>query len=164
MSAITLYTLYLFNYGDDERLKFEENRYTDLTYVPKCFIYFLIQGDEVVYVGQTKRGLSRVYSHSDKVYDKIYCITVEESALDKWENYYILKYSPMYNKKLNTEMMYSISKIKNKLKENSEINVTKTQIKQAIKKLQISPIFVDMSAYIYVDDFYIIEDYFRRIY
>ena len=44
-------------------MKFKEDVYIDLTDTPMTFIYFLIYNEDVVYVGQTTRGLTRVYSH-----------------------------------------------------------------------------------------------------
>ena len=56
-------------------MKFEEGSYIDLTDIPKCFIYFLIDNEEVVYVGQTTKGLSRVeVHHKDKLFDRVYAI------------------------------------------------------------------------------------------
>ena len=73
-------------------MKFEEKQFTDLTDIPLVFVYFLLQDGEVVYVGQTTRGLQRVYQHiSTKNFNKIYIIEVNEWELDYQEDFYINK-------------------------------------------------------------------------
>ena len=54
-------------------------------------IYFLMDGDEVVYVGQSKTGLARPYSHKDKKFTKIAIINCKESELDDKETEFIKK-------------------------------------------------------------------------
>lgn len=67
----------------------------------KTGIYFLIKNDEVVYVGQTKRGLARIYNHEEKEWDSFYFVKVEnQKDLLKKEKYFINKYKPIYNKEL----------------------------------------------------------------
>lgn len=61
-------------------------------------IYFLIKGDTVVYVGQSKNVYSRIRRHLDtKVFDKINVIACEESELNRLESMYIRKFSPVLN-------------------------------------------------------------------
>ena len=108
-------------------MKFEEKQFTDLTDIPFVFVYFLLQGDEVVYVGQTTRGLQRVYQHIlTKNFNKIYIIEVDEEELDYQEDFYIDKYKPKYNKLLKNKFRIEISSAASRI--NKELN--------PIKKLQ----------------------------
>lgn len=91
----------------------------------KChyiFIYFLCAGDEVVYVGQTRVGLYRPFSHRDKEYNRVKILPCEETQLDYLEEYYIKKYKPKYNIMCNgRESQKSIIKVKNKHKKSKNI-------------------------------------------
>lgn len=71
--------------------------------LPTCFVYFLVDGKEVVYVGQTTKGIVRPLSHSDKEFTDIMIMEVSPENLDYLEEYYISKYSPKYNKILRTQ-------------------------------------------------------------
>lgn len=62
------------------------------------FIYFLMQGKEIVYVGQTKMGLSRVLFHcNNKVFDSYTMVQCKEEELNDREAYYIHIFEPKYN-------------------------------------------------------------------
>ena len=64
-------------------MNFAENENSRiLPNVQSPIIYFLMDEDEVVYVGQSKIGLSRPYSHKDKKFTKIAIINCKESELD----------------------------------------------------------------------------------
>jgi hypothetical protein len=67
------------------------------------FIYFLIKNEEVVYVGQTSKGVCKIYQHlANKDFDKVYTLWVrDKKELNKLKKFYILKYKPIYNKKYN---------------------------------------------------------------
>jgi hypothetical protein len=67
------------------------------------YIYFLMQGDEVVYVGQTRVGISRPLGHNDKDYDSFYMKRCKPNLLDKREREMILKYQPIYNGNYNND-------------------------------------------------------------
>lgn len=84
--------------------------------LPECFVYFLLDGKEVVYVGQTKSGLSRPLSHKNKVFDRIAILKCNEQELDDLENKFILKYSPRYNKMINRGNCSSFNMIKANLR------------------------------------------------
>jgi|GEM_PF-6135459 len=61
-------------------------------------VYFLIKGDMVVYVGQSKNVYARIRRHLDsKAFDKINVIACEESELNRLERMYIRKFSPILN-------------------------------------------------------------------
>lgn len=79
--------------------KFDEPEYVHMTLPnPDCFIYFLCQGDVVVYVGQTHSGLYRPYSHhKDKQFDNVKIIPCKLNELDALERHFIEKYQAHYN-------------------------------------------------------------------
>lgn len=79
----------------------------------KCFIYFLLKGGEVVYVGKTSSGISIPLSHNDKDYDTVEVIACPADMLDSEESRYIDKYKPKYNtevwRKIKDFPTYSVS-------------------------------------------------------
>lgn len=85
-------------------MQFEENDKILLN-IPKslcteCFIYFLLQENEVVYVGQTTRGICRPLEHIRyKDFSSIKMLSCTEDMLNELESYYIDKYRPKYNKR-----------------------------------------------------------------
>jgi len=64
-------------------------------------IYFLLFDKEVVYVGQSKKGLPRALSHPDIKHSSIAIYECEISELDYYEDFFIAKYQPIYNKRFN---------------------------------------------------------------
>nr|BAR34037.1 hypothetical protein [uncultured Mediterranean phage uvMED] len=91
-----------------EKFEFDNNR---------AFIYFLLEGQEVIYVGKTTSFLNRVVSHQKnekvskqwvdgklqecesklKKFDNIYMKEIHEDHLDHYEKLYIKCYTPKYN-------------------------------------------------------------------
>ena len=72
----------------------------------KIGIYFLINDDKIVYVGQTKNGLRRIMQHYDKTFNKYSFVETTLEDLDYYEDLYIMKYQPKYN---NFYSFYRIS-------------------------------------------------------
>ena len=75
---------------------------------PECIIYLLLNKGKVRYVGQSIYGLTRVKQHllqKEKVFDDYKIIKCKKEELNDMENYYILKYNPIYNLRLNTNMV-----------------------------------------------------------
>ena len=150
-------------------MKFEESKFLDLTDTPTTFIYFLLDDDEVVYVGQTTRGLARVYAHiRDKHFTKFYIIEHSIEELDYWEDYYIFKYHPKYNKRPNFSCNFSMQRVVHKINEMYTTSIfqykmTKPKLKKILKELNIKPREYDNELYIGIDDFCeivnCIEDY-----
>lgn len=67
-----------------------------------CGVYFLFYQDILVYVGQSVDIDSRLLSHfTTKAFDRYSYIVLSEDELDDVENYYINKYKPIYNSKIN---------------------------------------------------------------
>lgn len=103
----------------------------------KCFVYFLIYKQEVVYVGQTRNGLQRPFSHRNKIFDEVKLLYCDEKELDVTENIYIRKYKPIYNKELNYKVCYTMRKTRNSLEKELNITIYITDIKKIIKILNI---------------------------
>ena len=78
-------------------LKFQESSDLSISKIIYDAIYFLIKNDEVVYVGQTTKGLARPFQHVDKIFDRVEIISVRIEDLNKAEGYFISKYKPKYN-------------------------------------------------------------------
>jgi hypothetical protein len=103
-------------------------------------IYFLIKKDKVVYVGQSKAGLSRVYSHitaNKKDFDSFSYIHISNNEdLDLLEADYIIKFDPIYNLKIHGNKYYkSLDSIKKIL------NIGKVDLNKIIRYKGIKPVF-----------------------
>lgn len=145
-------------------MKFEEENYTDVTKIPSVFIYFLLMDDEVVYVGQTKNGTSRIQAHKyNKDFNKVYVIECCEEDLDYLENEFILKYDPKYNKIPNTRAMIRVDKLAHKL--NIEVSpktrFSINKVSKILDELKINPKYVYHIPYIYDWEYDIILSAFR---
>ena len=68
-----------------------------------CFsgIYFLCEGNDVVYVGQSVNAGSRSTSHRDKQFNSILILPVPEEKLNEIESAFIGLLKPKYNKTLH---------------------------------------------------------------
>lgn len=67
------------------------------------FIYFLINNNKVVYIGQSNKNvLSRISSHlQDKTFNQVYYKAFGlENVMDEYEKKFIIKYRPKYNKEV----------------------------------------------------------------
>lgn len=58
---------------------------------------FIDRKYNVVYVGQSKRGIERAFEHKDKEFDYIKVIPCKLSQLNDMEEKYIKEYNPIYN-------------------------------------------------------------------
>lgn len=109
--------------------------------VPKyqnCFVYFLLKDREVVYVGQTRNGLSRPLSHRDKEFDEIKILYCAGADLDILEDTYIQKYKPFYNKKNNCAIRWSLLRARNCIRKNIGLSdFTVPMLKRLLKELNI---------------------------
>lgn len=93
-------------------MEFEEENCRAVDVGVASYVYFLLQGKEVVYVGQTKNGLTRIYQHKDKVFDMAYVMECDANELNRLENRYIFKYRPKYNKRPNDFEAISLQRVK----------------------------------------------------
>ena len=141
----------------------EKGNILTFTRCDNCFVYFLLQGNEVVYVGQTTVGLSRPFSHYDKEYDSIKVLSCPADKLDETEDRFIIKYKPKYNKIRNHNVIFSLKKVKSLIRENYNPNFNLSSLKKILRELKIEP-FVDEfthSICITVEQYREIEKYFE---
>ena len=125
----------------------------------RAFIYFLIQDDNVVYVGKTKKGLSRPFHHSaDKVFDSVKILPCDESNLDKTESYYIAKYKPLYNRHMGTGEYLSLLTARNVIRKQGETEYTLWDLKHDMKNLGIVSLDFNGRSYIDNNDFKRIQE------
>ena len=141
-------------------MKFNEPEFIDMTYIPKIFVYFLLDNDEVVYVGKTTPGLARVYAHKDKNYNKVYIILCDVTELDFTENKYIAKYLPKYNAIFNTHGLISTNEAISKIRKIFKLPETKPlMLKEMIDVYNSEIINCNGIEYMKEDDLYnIISD------
>lgn len=139
---------------------FEEENSIKIPLEYKSFIYFLIQDGIVVYVGQTKNGLIRPFSHQNKKYNELRIILTDEEKLDLVEDEYILKYMPIYNKKVNT--MYNMKTARDKIREATATEVTINDIKKVMKELNIKLDIYNEHQICRIDDIKKIIEYIKE--
>lgn len=125
---------------------FEETNSINIPIRNKSLIYFLINNDDVVYVGQTKNGLYRPFSHRNKDFNRVEIIECKENELDLLEDYYILKYQPIYNIKINDG--YKLITARNKLRIMCNNNITIRDIKKIVKLLNLKLLKVGKNYYV----------------
>lgn len=68
--------------------------------IPRCGIYFLFSGEDLVYVGQSTNIPARLSSHMGKggiEFDSYTCIGCQPHRLDELEALYTLKFQPKAN-------------------------------------------------------------------
>jgi hypothetical protein len=68
-------------------------------------IYYLIDGNEIVYIGQGVNVWGRIGTHiaeNSKVFDSFFFVFVPSEDLDDYETNEIIKYNPKYNEKLSS--------------------------------------------------------------
>lgn len=144
-------------------MKFEEIGAITIAEYQNTFIYFLLRNGVVVYVGQTKQGLIRPFTHKyDKEYDEIKIIYCKEKALDMLEDKYIEKYKPIYNKTFNLAMNYSLYRTREKIREMFENKITIPILKKIISELEIEIFMINGNSYIKRKDFERIVDYLKK--
>lgn len=80
-----------------------------------CGVYFLIDGEEIVYVGKSTACESRVNVHikdPNKKFDRYKIIPLDEPLISEAEALYILKFTPKYNRKLYPIKSYLVTQLK----------------------------------------------------
>ncbi len=137
-------------------MKYEEEKGVNVIFQYESGIYFLIRGEEVVYVGQSKNCFTRICHHfGNKEFNKVILYPCKISELDYYEDFFIKKYKPEYNKASNYEMNFSANKIKKIFKERLNFSTSPSRILYICKKMNIN-IYIDdftKSKNIYYDDF-----------
>lgn len=143
-------------------MKFEESDKAKILQAEKCIIYFLIDGNEVVYVGQSKHGLQRPFSHTDKDFTQVAYMTCEEKMLDYMETKYIRKYNPKYNKSMGN-FDYSMYRIRKFIRENTSFkDITVTDIKRIVKLHNLNTYKNGNLVYVSDKDFGFIVNFIRN--
>lgn len=90
---------------EDYVLLIENRQRMDEVFQP--MIYFLFDGSLIVYIGQSRTGLTRVQAHaSSKKYTHFAWIPCPVHLLNNTEAYYILKFKPKYNLSLPGNEVY----------------------------------------------------------
>ena len=113
---------------------------------PESFVYMLLDDDdEVVYVGQTRRGIVRPMEHKgSKEYSKIAILPCERKRLDLMESMLIEKYAPKHNKhhgRANT----SLNSARNVIREyTGNESYSLVDLKRDIAALGIEPFVLDL--------------------
>lgn len=132
----------------------EQSKSLNIPISREPIIYFLLNGDEVVYVGQSITGLSRPYSHSDKQFDNVSIIRCKKEELDDLEIFYIRKYMPKYNKRcIDGSKDFSFLKVKEIIRKNTKFEqCTIFDIKKMMKVIGIKAYAVKDMFYISVGD------------
>ena len=98
-----------------------------------CVIYFLLQDNEIVYVGSSNKGLGRIYQHiRDKKFDAYSYIVVPAENRADLENNYIFRFNPKYNHIPNYENIISLNVLQKQLKQRK---VEKLYYKRELYKL-----------------------------
>jgi hypothetical protein len=72
---------------------------------PVIGIYFLFDGEDLVYVGQSNNVLSRVQTHAAKSvqFDRYAVVECQLNELNELEGKYITQYKPKLNKRMPCE-------------------------------------------------------------
>lgn len=74
-------------------------------------IYFLFDGDELVYIGQSKHGLTRIPEHiKAKEFTHYTWMNCPVDLLSNTEAYYIVQFKPKYNTSLPRNEVYKTPK------------------------------------------------------
>lgn len=116
-------------------------------------IYFLLDKEEVVYVGQSKFGVSRPFMHRDKDFTDVAVMECKENELDYYETKYIRQYNPKYNRKAGA-LELTFKKARNRIRETTVFSdFTVNDIKRIMKKIKIQAKELDGLKYIDEDDF-----------
>ena len=124
-------------------MKFEEEHESIRTFTNRKFpvIYFLLDGEDVVYVGQSVKGLQKIYHHPSKVYDSIKVMPIKGECIhlmDEIEDGFIMKYKPKYNRRRNPYFTYTLRKVKEELIDMG-YETDMREIKRGLMALNIEP-------------------------
>lgn len=64
-------------------------------------IFFLIRGEEIVYIGNSKLGTGAITKHfDDKEFDRYYFLKCKAEEIQDLSYQYITKFTPIYNKSI----------------------------------------------------------------
>lgn len=117
-------------------MKYLENSDFSFPKLNNCFVYFLVDKEEVVYVGKTTQGIVRPLSHKDKNFERIEIVFVDKKNLDEEEGKYILKYLPKYN--FAASGYFSLQSVKKKIRELTGKRINLWDIKSQANKQNVN--------------------------
>lgn len=138
----------------------------ELSANPIPIVYFLVdENREVVYVGQTVNGWSRPYQHKDKDFDKIYVLPCPKKVVKIYENYYIYKYEPKYNKTIqdcSNYKIFNVREIVRNLKNDESIYIP--DIRKMLNDLDINTYRDGDKEYVHVVDLVRLVESIEEVY
>ena len=141
-------------------MEFEESDAIKITIQNSSIVYFLLDKREVVYVGKSTVGVGRINQHTDKQFDEAYIIPCHASDIDVYEDTFIWKYKPKYNKKPNDNESCSLKKLKQTIKRDyPELAVTLRDIKEAVVETEAEVGLFNGIAYLHGCDIAVVTDY-----
>ena len=92
-----------------------DNFYIDYLIIkPICGIYFLVDNEIVVYVGQSEDIYCRIKQHTDKQFDTAYFLRYSKELLDEKETEFIVGFNPKYNKTHCYDILLNKYRLENK--------------------------------------------------
>lgn len=104
-----------------------------------CGIYFLIEGDEIVYVGQSRDILARIGVHhreGEKVFSTFFYIRCEVAAMADLEADYIVSLAPRYNTTIPVNTKWTIASLLRR--RTHEAGIHFNDVKRYIRERKIS--------------------------
>lgn len=106
------------------------------------YIYFLLNKDEIVYIGKTIKVFPPISQHNDKQFTHVSILPTESIDIigpdDNLIIEMIIKYLPKYNTTLPSNDRYLTKSIMKK-----RFNINGVELNRLIKKNQARPIFYD---------------------
>ena len=152
---------YIYRVYSSQEVIHERGSFLTFNKEDKCYVYFLLQGNEVVYVGQTSTGLSRPFSHHDKEFDSIKALPCSFNELDETEDYYICKYKPKYNKSRNYNMIFSLKRTKSLMRKYYDPKFNLWDLRKVLTKLKINPFYDEYTGCecITIKEYHEVEEY-----
>lgn len=93
---------------------------------PICGVYFLLRGEDIIYIGQSRNVQQRLASHHKIGYTSFYVHTCHDAYLDSLEAEYILKFKPEFNSNVpNNEKWKTAIQIKEYANADSVLDIRK---------------------------------------
>ncbi|OUM91098.1 hypothetical protein [Parageobacillus thermoglucosidasius] len=116
------------------------------------YIYFLLNGDEIVYIGRTVKIFPPVLKHEDKDFSHVSMLPVElfdfDGTIEDLYIHLIITFKPKYNTMLPSNDRYMTKGVIKK-----RFNINGYELNRLIKKNGARPVFLD---------YYDINEIFRK--
>src|SRR5688572_5027538 len=93
-------------------------------------IYFLFDGPDLVYIGQTRNMKWRIPNHFDKVWTHVRWIPCERSKMFYWEKRLIKYFDPEYNIQFTPRHMQGYKALMQKLRDERKLVITHPERKK----------------------------------